>query len=78
MKTTKHYVLKGFSPRLDADVSTDKKGTTILVWVNYNPNSSGQMQVIFSRECNDEAEALDIMSSFGHGFEYTGAHWEEV
>lgn len=74
----KHYILRGFKPRLDADISTNKKDANLFVWINYSPRSIGQMQVIFSRKCKDETEALEIMSGFGHGFEYTGAHWEQA
>lgn len=73
-----HYVLRNFNPRLDADISSGKNSAQLNIWINYAPKSIGQMQVIFSRKCKDETEALEIMSGFGHGFEYTGAHWEQV
>lgn len=79
----KHYVLVGFRPRLDAEIVLHKSGkkvknVTLNVWTNYRGTGLLPMQVIFSRQCKTEEEAVSIMKSFGHGFEYTGAKWVEI
>ncbi len=66
----KHYTLKEFLPKLDADMAFGKKHVALTVWIN--------SQIIFSRECADEAEAMEILNGFGHGFEYLGVGWAEV
>ena len=75
MMKHEHYILREFKPKLDADISIDKKYANLSVWINYADSHS---EIIFDRRCADEAEALEIMNGFGHGFEYLGVCWERV
>ena len=73
----KHYITQELDPRLEADIATRKKGATLYVRV-IGVGRYKITQPIFARECKTEAEAVEIMKGFGHGFEYMGVRWCET
>lgn len=73
-KHYKHYTHKGFFPDIDADITIRKKYVSLIVWINH----AGSSKVLFNRKCSNEAEAMEILKGFGHGYEYLGDYWKEV
>lgn len=80
MYKNKHFILRvhgeRFIQRFDADMSIRDKYTNLQIWVNYHPKEKrGQIQMIFCRNCKNEAEAIEIMDGFNYGHR---SDWEEV
>lgn len=71
-----HYVLRNFDVKLDADIYASKSNVVLYIWLKYEWCSGSQL--LFNRKCKNVKEALEILNGFGHGFEYTGTHWEKV
>ena len=76
----RHFMTQNFTPKLDADLATTKKASTLHVWIDYgrSTRNTPSRQLIFSLDFNNDAEAIAFMKGFGHGFEYAGVKWVEV
>ena len=65
------YVTPELAPKLRAD-TFEMKGVTELVV------TTDTHQPIFTRDCEDIDEALELLKCFGRGLEYMGVRWYEA
>ena len=72
----RHFITVDFYPALDADIAISKKKSTLYVWVSVG--SKKPRSLIFSKDFDNEAQAIETMKGFGHGFEYMGVKWVET
>ena len=68
----KHYKRVGIEPILTAEICSHKGYVCLTV---SNPRNH---EVLFNKACSNEDEAFDILTGFGHGYEYLGVKWLEV